>query len=668
MPPSRSIADFFKRPGFALNTPESPTNNDRPRSSIDSPTTSPLTEPPSSSLPNHASPPSFNLPTSQEDKPQVKKDDDERPPQPSFQSADSTVADNSSRRMINGKEVVISSDGEDTDSIASLESPEELFAQLGSGPNDAADKKSGETRETRLSINDVKLSKFNAKSSSVPKYKNTLDALVTDAVDDNETEASIAKIRATIKLEEESTAATGSDGQDKQLHEGMLTSALGDKDDELGLQRLLDAVRRTEAFDHEKAWSFFSNKVTPPPAPEFPRDSVAPGTYLAVLREPGSRERAFHSGIVDFALSKQFLPDELVTWIFHSVPAEPRDELRQVYCRVFKHATAERVRSLIRPNDIDLLFQRLGATPKALALREPVSPDPQSAPDTSFNNQKPLLSLLELLRGAADLFADDARERILVILFRLTIDISLMKDTIVCSEVERSITTVLEAIPEDGTDDTVHRICTSLYDTVKDPAFQSRLLKHTLPTSSWISLLRCRLAVAYLTRDPTPLTEPPEAVLDLKRMTQVLRNPRFDVKLYKGKGCAEYDYGELGSIITLLNIAIDPGWTVLGFPRKDAEKAFNAEIDVLADRIKKIFTSIEDSGVSHLKRTLAKEGLEALHYRVLYSVRSKPQPRKVGFQVEVRENNGNTMNNYFGRTSKEGGNMESSVKDEGKSS
>lgn len=283
MPPSRSIAEFFKRPSAVIANPESPINNDRPRSSIDPPTTSPLTEPPSSSLPNHASPPSFNLPTSREDKPQVKKGD-ERPPQSSFQSADSIVADNSTRRMINGKEVVISSDGEDTDSIASLESPEELFAQIGSRPKDAADKKSDETREARLSINDVKLSEFNAKSFSAPKYKNTLDALVTDAVDDNETEASIAKIRATIKLEEESTAATGSDGQDKQLHEGMLTSALGDKDDELGLQRLLEAVRRTEAFDHEKAWSFFSNTVTLPSAPEFPRDSVAPGTYMAVLR------------------------------------------------------------------------------------------------------------------------------------------------------------------------------------------------------------------------------------------------------------------------------------------------------------------------------------------------------------------------------------------------
>lgn len=130
------------------------------------------------------------------------------------------------------------------------------------------------------------------------------------------------------------------------------------------------------------------------------------------LAEPDSRERAFHSGIVELALSKRFLPDELVYWIFHSsmlvispfqtrclyflVPSESRDELRHVYCRVFKvglyhyhsvdlnvnskltdcqNATAERIKSLIRPDDVDQVFQRLGASPKALAITESVSPD-----------------------------------------------------------------------------------------------------------------------------------------------------------------------------------------------------------------------------------------------------------------------------------------------------
>lgn len=40
-----------------------------------------------------------------------------------------------------------------------------------------------------------------------------------------------------------------------------------------------------------------------------------------------------------------------------------------------QNATAERIKSLIRPDDIDQVFQRLGASPKALAITEPVSPD-----------------------------------------------------------------------------------------------------------------------------------------------------------------------------------------------------------------------------------------------------------------------------------------------------
>lgn len=85
------------------------------------------------------------------------------------------------------------------------------------------------------------------------------------------------------------------------------------------------------------------------------RSSVS--SYLVDLGWPAeseSRERAFHSGIVDFALSKGSLPGELVMWIFNAgmlhfcrskddgllpsvlVPSENRDELRHAYCRAFK--------------------------------------------------------------------------------------------------------------------------------------------------------------------------------------------------------------------------------------------------------------------------------------------------------------------------------------------
>lgn len=351
MPPSRKIADFFKRPSFAATIPETPPNNRKKTDNVDtsdSPaaaeTSSPLTGPPSSFLEKLESPPSSDDPATRVKQPEWHTAKEETKIEAPGQRLQSVDAENPSRRKaMDGKEVVISSDGEETDSIASLESPEDLLATItGSGSKDVAEEEETNKDEakgtrSRRAKKDGKWSKFDASRSSIPEYKNTLDSLVTAAVDDNETEAGVAKLKAALdKSEQDGAAAAKADGQGNKLHEGMLTSALGDRDDEQGYQRLLDAVRRTEAFDQEKAWSFFNDKATPLPGPEFPRDCVAPGTYMAVLRglcsavcpsilrcsdwlaEPDSRERALHSGIVELALSKRFLPDELVYWIFHS--------------------------------------------------------------------------------------------------------------------------------------------------------------------------------------------------------------------------------------------------------------------------------------------------------------------------------------------------------------
>lgn len=183
----------------------------------------------------------------------------------------------------------------------------------------------------------------------------------------------------------------------------------------------------------------------------------------------------------------------------------------------------------------------------------------------------------------------------------------------------------------------LHRIGTTTYNAIRDPVFQSRLLSHIPATSRKIATLRSRLALTFLTHNPSPLSSPPDTMTYLNQTTELLKDPRFNVKRFKAKGQAEYDYGELAAITALLNIFIDSGWSGLAFPDKAAERDFNAEVDALADRVKKIFTSIEDSGASHLKRTLAKEGLEALHYRIVYSVRSKPRPKKSLLGEHVRE-------------------------------
>lgn len=149
--------------------------------------------------------------------------------------------------------------------------------------------------------------------------------------------------------------------------------------------------------------------------------------------------------------------------------------------------------------------------------------------------------------------------------------------------------------------------------------------------NDWIATLRRRLAYIFLTGDPLVDAGSQDRTAEIKRIISILKDPRYDVKRYKRKDQPEYDYGELRAITTFLNIIIDSGWSETQFPDKGAEDEFNNEVDVLADRIKKVFTAIEDSGASHLKRTLAKEALETLHYRVVYSVRTKARPKKTFF-------------------------------------
>jgi hypothetical protein len=158
------------------------------------------------------------------------------------------------------------------------------------------------------------------KITSPKKYKHTIDSLVYDAVDDNEIEANVARVKARF-------TQNSPDGNDstssvkKGLNEGVLTSALGEgTDDGIGLQRLLDAVRRTEALDHDRAWRFFDGTQKLPSAPEFPRHIFTSGTHLdEFLTDPEARERLFMSGeFIQMALSKGLLPDELIMWTFRS--------------------------------------------------------------------------------------------------------------------------------------------------------------------------------------------------------------------------------------------------------------------------------------------------------------------------------------------------------------
>lgn len=156
--------------------------------------------------------------------------------------------------------------------------------------------------------------------------------------------------------------------------------------------------------------------------------------------------------------------------------------------------------------------------------------------------------------------------------------------------------------------------------------------------SPQIALFRSRLAMAFLFNDQSQLEKSLEEILDLRRIINHLKEIRLDTELHKARLAGDYDYTELKATTYLLNTVIDTGRTTLTFPDKETERRFNKDVDALAEQVKKIFSAIEDSGASHLKRTEAKQGLEALRYRIIYSIRSKQQVKSI-FGQEAWERN-----------------------------
>ncbi|KAL4874845.1 hypothetical protein BJY04DRAFT_233253 [Aspergillus karnatakaensis] len=630
----RKITNYFKRPSFAVAARDTRSNSpaEDPAPATQS---SPLTElsqllPSDFTAPDTPDGPSSQLKRSLFLSAEEPEDNDPAL-QSSFQSAGSGTPFSSSQRVIKkGKEVVIDSDGDETDSVDSLPNPDTLFAQV---LTPTAPKPESEMDDDAIVSNLLRPRKKLRPGTfkAPPVYKNSLESLVVEAVSEYDTEAGIAKLKA----EREAQAARENDSANALTEDAIASALGGGTEDGTSFQRLLDAMKRTETFDLAKSWSFFDLQTPLPSPPDFPRDCVCPGTYMATLREPGSRERAFCSGIIDFALSRDLLADDLIKWIFHSIPSEPRDNLRHAYCRAFKRTTARRMKLLIRPEDVDTLFWQMSARPEVLVLSDPIIPDKQPPSRDTLESQRPhhkaLISILDVFRDTADLFADDTRERILSILLRLPLDASLTRHTILCSELERTITAVLDAVPDYVADDLANDICSTAHATLKDAELQSRLLEHIAPANDWIATLRRRLAYIFLTDNPIaePLT--PNKKSSIHRIIIILKDPRFDVKRYKRKGQPEYDYGELTAVTTFLNIIVDSGWSETKFADERAEDEFNGAVDNLAERVKKIFSAIEDAGASHLKRTLAKEALESLHYRIVYAVRTKPPPKKTLF-------------------------------------
>lgn len=137
-------------------------------------------------------------------------------------------------------------------------------------------------------------------------------------------------------------------------------------------------------------------------------------------------------------------------------------------------------------------------------------------------------------------------------------------------------------------------------------------------------MFRRRLALAYFFHDEHYFTKSTTDLLDLRSISIQLQHPRFAIR-------NDTDYSELVAVIGILSIGIDRGDPPPQNPDEKEKISFNEDVDLVANRIGEMFTSIVDTGASHMKRTEAKEMLEAFHSKLLYAVRTKPKPKTMMF-------------------------------------
>jgi hypothetical protein len=190
-------------------------------------------------------------------------------------------ATGSSQRFVrDGVEVVPGSDEDGTDSYESFPSADELLSKF---LNPRLSSLPTEDRADSLKSSHGKNTK-RKQDIQAPKYKFSLESLVTHAVDDQEAEAGVAKLRAAYSnpKQQEGNGATVNDKSQAALREDVLVSAFDGE--ETDLQRLVSAVKRTEALERERPWSFFKQHINTPVSPEFPRESILPSARESFLR------------------------------------------------------------------------------------------------------------------------------------------------------------------------------------------------------------------------------------------------------------------------------------------------------------------------------------------------------------------------------------------------
>ncbi|KAI9817457.1 MAG: hypothetical protein M1827_001067 [Pycnora praestabilis] len=513
------------------------------------------------------------------------------------------ISSSDNHRVIEDGQVVIkSSDTEDSDSDSSLADIDELLSTRKSAAVKVDSKFIGRSSNAHgLQRGSQRqggsyAAFFPSPLPVMPKYKFSLDSLMARSEKDLAAEAEVYQARVRMwspmrdtevnQATDTSNASVARPVDDEtNVDQGLLASVVQEDNEDGGLQKILHAMERTEALNREKAWYFFTNEEhhAPSERPSFLERAKSRSGWESIFSDTNTRQQAVVSGFSQEIIRFNNLHDELIIWFLHELLSESRDNLQYGYTIGLRSATSQ-IHNIVQPKHIEELFFKLGAPSASTDLTMVARPIPQA------------------LKA------------------RLLIDSTITNNGELLLCIEEGISSLVDGIPELEVDTALLRISESLNASAQYPPFRHQLVKYLPPFSPRLHLLRRRLALAFFFDDSSYLGSPPDLVLQLSQVMERLQGPAFDVT-------SDIDFTEFAATISILDIGLDNGMSVIALG-EEKEAAFNHEADLLAKKIKAMFTNILDSGASHMTRTEAKEVLERLHYRLIYGIRTKQKAKK----------------------------------------
>ena len=452
-----------------------------------------------------------------------------------------------------------------------------------------------------------------------------MNQLLDEHFGDQEVDTLFADARGEAEVDNQSRPGALDDGNDCDV----LKSLIGaDSDGENKTSRLLSAVERTEVFHTDKKYTFFQDGGQ---ASADDRGLYADEYFEAdptgrwSHRE--SRSQDILAGHVAHLARNSSLPDSLLKWMFYNVVIEKEHQLRNAYVEALSQASPLWTRTNVSVDDLTMLFEILGA--RTVALDEGPINETQRPSNTQRRRRKPvyLISALALFCALASDMDFVALGRLSSLIARIAVDVDIMGDNVTALGVEETLATLINHPSQEARFFIAEKLLSDLPVQLRDASLQADLLSHIQPTTPFAARLRVCLAHQFLFGESSVTRwDKPRSGISLKQITKHVHSVAF-TKLAPNAG-QDLASVTLKATTRLLDVAIADGDRPHHSSTRKDQVNFNRLVDNLADAVGDACASITDTGASHMRRTEAKEALRALHFRLLYSVRTEPRPVK----------------------------------------